>query len=164
MLSFAKIVALSVLVVGLFGTGTYAGFRCSVAGGFLSLFSSSARDGACSASCVAQGKTSGACTDDEECICSEFYIDLDTLKALVPSRCDLDVEVCRRTCHAIGRREGMCLDDKVRGKKCKCTEDTVSAEEFGRCAAETTCRLYCQTQGSATGVCNGWSCECQSSA
>ena len=48
--------------------------------------------------------------------CSEFSIDLDTLKALVPSRCDLDVEVCRRTCHAIGRREGMCLDDEVRGK------------------------------------------------
>ena len=48
--------------------------------------------------------------------CSEFLIDLDTLKALVPSRCDLDVEVCRRTCHAIGRREGMCLDDEIRGK------------------------------------------------
>ena len=48
--------------------------------------------------------------------CSEFSIDLDTLKALVPSRCDLDVEVCRRTCHAIGRREGMCLDDEIRGK------------------------------------------------
>merc|ERR1712038_806295 len=149
---FAALFAGLVLVAG-----AEAGFRCSV-GSFLSIFSSSLGDSACSASCVTLGQTSGICSNDGECNCSEKSIDLDALTDLIPSRCSLGDEVCKRSCHAIGRVDGSC----VTANNCECTEDTVTAEEFAKCASESTCRLHCQAQGKASGECNGWSCECNS--
>merc|ERR1711944_32578 len=149
----------AVLFAGLvlLSAGAEAGFRCSV-GSFLSLFSSSLGDSACSAGCVTLGHTSGICSDDGECNCSERYIDLDALTDLIPSRCSLGEEVCRRTCHAIGRRDGSCVTDN----NCECTDETVTAEDFAKCASESTCRIHCQAQGNASGQCVGWSCECSS--
>merc|ERR1712088_401145 len=99
-----------------FGSGTEAGFRCSVVGGFLNIFSGEAKSAACSASCVTLGHTSGICDSDGECHCSKKSIDLDGLMELIPSRCDL-------------------------------------GEEFAKCGAEETCRVYCQANGSASGEC-----------
>ena len=57
------------IAVALLGNSVEAGFRCSVVGGLLSLFSSDARakNQACSASCVALGYSSGKCDSDGEC-------------------------------------------------------------------------------------------------
>merc|ERR1712111_61992 len=90
------------------------------------------------------------------CSCSERSIDLKTLKAMVPSRCNLGEEVCRSSCHAIGRRDGAC----VTPNSCQCTTETFTVEEFAKCSAESTCRIHCQAKGFATGDCNGWKCDC----
>merc|ERR1712018_1055075 len=94
-------------------------------------------DSACSAGCVILGQTSGICDDDGKCWCSERSIDFEAFKELLPSRCDFTESFCAGTCHAIGRRDG-------------------------KCVAESTCRTHCQAQGKASGICKGWSCECQS--
>lgn len=150
---------IAVLLAGLvlLSSGAEAGFRCSV-GNFLSLLSTSLGDSACSAVCVTLGQTSGICSDDGECNCSEKVIDLEALTDLIPSRCSLDEEVCRRTCNAIGRRDGIC----VTANNCECTEEKVTPEEFAKCATESACRIHCQAHGRASGECRGWSCECHS--
>ena len=79
---------------------------------------------------------------------------------LIPSRCDLGEEFCAGTCHSIGRREGVCVSKSSGEKDCQCSQETVSAEEFAKCAAEETCRVYCQANGNASGECRGWSCKC----
>eukprot|EP00092_Neocalanus_flemingeri_P024123 GFUD01026169.1.p1 GENE.GFUD01026169.1~~GFUD01026169.1.p1 ORF type:complete len:153 (-),score=24.67 GFUD01026169.1:59-493(-) len=124
-----------------------AGFRCSLG------------ESVCSASCKIQIKSEGTCDEDGECFCSEHPLNLDSFKALLPSRCQIGASFCAGTCHAIGRRDGTCNDDNT---DCTCSEETVSAEEFALCAAESTCRLDCQRRGSASGVCQGWACECVS--
>merc|ERR1712117_808539 len=70
--------SLLILLFG-FASPALAGFRCSL-GEF-----------ACTASCVTLGQTSGLCTDEGECQCSERSISLDNLKALLPSRCHLQL-------------------------------------------------------------------------
>ena len=62
-----KQIVLVVVAIALFGHVTEAGFRCSVVGGFLNIFSGDARSAACSASCVTLGHTSGICDSDGEC-------------------------------------------------------------------------------------------------
>lgn len=154
-----KLFTFSALALTLFGNHAEAGFRCSVVGGFLGQLSSAATNGACAASCVAFGQTSGICDADGECHCSERSIDLEALTMLVPSRCDLGLEVCQRSCHAIGRREGKCISEEYR-ENCECSEETASPEEFAKCAAEPNCRLDCQRQGYSSGHCAGWHCQC----
>ena len=67
MICLKQIVILAVMAIALFGRLTEAGFRCSVVGGFLNIFSGEARSAACSASCVTLGHTSGICASDGEC-------------------------------------------------------------------------------------------------
>lgn len=47
---------------------------------------------------------------------------------------------------------------------CECSDERLTAQEFALCAAESTCRMHCQGPANrmATGVCNGWKCECKS--
>merc|ERR1712107_150465 len=87
---------LLIVLLGL-ASPALAGFRCSL-GEF-----------ACTASCVTLGQTSGLCTDEGECQCSERSISLDNLKALLPSRCHLGESFCSATCNSIGRKEGNCV-------------------------------------------------------
>ena len=94
--------------------------------------------------------------------CSEKYIDLSALKKLIPSRCGLGPKVCQTSCHAIGRRNGTCIENHS-GKNCRCSEESVSGEEFAKCHAETTCSLYCKGRGFAYGKCEGWTCQCMRS-
>ena len=49
------------------------------------------------------------------CSCSERTIDLQAFLAVLDTRCELDSsgEVCRRTCHAIGRSDGSCVGAEV---------------------------------------------------
>ena len=82
-----------------------AGFRCN------SIFTSILSDGACKASCVLLGHTSGICDNDRKCHCSGKAIDTDAFLELLPSRCDLGLKFCQGTCHAIGRRDGICYND-----------------------------------------------------
>merc|ERR1712029_1040871 len=128
-----------------------AGFRCN------SIFTSILSDGACKASCVILGHTSGICDNDRKCHCSGKAIDTDAFLELLPSRCDLGLKFCQGTCHAIGRRDGICYND-YRG--CECSTDRLTPSEFALCGAESTCRLDCQRRGKGSGRCNGWSCEC----
>ena len=67
MICLEQIVILAVMAIALFGRLTEAGFRCSVVGGFLNIFSGEARSAACSASCVTLGHASGICASDGEC-------------------------------------------------------------------------------------------------
>ena len=95
-----------------------AGFRCTFG------------DWACSAGCVTLGQSSGyvklieplekishfwsffrMCDDDGKCWCSERSIDWDTIKGLLPSRCDVSLELCQGSCHALGFRDGACMGD-----------------------------------------------------
>ena len=62
-----KHLVLLAIAVALLGNRVEAGFRCSIVGGFLGLFSSDAKDGGCSASCVVLGHSSGMCGSDAEC-------------------------------------------------------------------------------------------------
>ena len=62
-----KQIVLVVVAIALFGHVTEAGFRCSVVGGFLNIFSGAAKSAACSASCVILGRTSGICDSNGEC-------------------------------------------------------------------------------------------------
>ena len=82
-----------------------AGFRCNV------VFTSILSDGACKASCVVLGHTSGICDNNRECHCSQKAIDTEAFLKILPSRCDLGLEFCQGTCHAIGRRDGICYND-----------------------------------------------------
>lgn len=90
------------LIVALAFGLTEAGFRCTLG------------DWACSASCVTLGHTSGNCDPENECICSERRIDLDSFRSLVPSRCNLPFgrRVCKNTCRAVGYKEGNCVDTR----------------------------------------------------
>ena len=96
-----KVLLLLVLTFGL----AKAGFRCTFG------------DGGCTAGCVVLGQTSGMCDDENDCWCSEKRIDLDAFKAILPSRCDLDLKFCQGTCHAIGRRDGFCEQRRGDAKK-----------------------------------------------
>ena len=60
------LVLLAVAVV-LFEDKAEAGFSCSIAGGFLGLFSSDSSNAGCSTSCVALGQSSGMCGSDGDC-------------------------------------------------------------------------------------------------
>merc|ERR1712223_1712131 len=126
-----------------------SGFRCSL-GEF-----------ACTASCDTLGQTSGLCTDEGECQCSERSISLDNLKALLPSRCHLGASFCTATCNSIGRKDGNCVTKESGETDCQCG-GYLSPKEFALCAAESTCRLDCQRQGFASGDCFGWYCKCKS--
>ena len=47
---------------------------------------------------------------------------------------------------------------------CDCTDDTVNAKQFGQCASESVCRVYCQIKKYPTGECTGetgWDCVCK---
>merc|ERR1711974_447003 len=63
-----------------------AGFRCTLG------------EWACTASCVTLGQTSGLCTDEGECQCSEKSISLSNLRALpqphrvCPLRCRVNLQ------------------------------------------------------------------------
>ena len=96
-----RIMKLFLIVALAFGL-TEAGFRCTLG------------DWACSASCVTLGHTSGNCDPENECICSERRIDLDSFRSLVPSRCNLPFgrRVCKNTCRAVGYKEGNCVDTR----------------------------------------------------
>merc|ERR1711973_156126 len=156
-----SLLLLTSLVVALESNGVQAGLRCGAIGSVLEMISSDAKEVACKGSCIAQGKTSGICDDQGDCHCSANTIDFDDLRNLVPSRCDISEQACKSSCHAIGRRDGVC---KTRGgkKDCQCSEESVSAEEFVKCAAEESCQGWCQSQGNSGGQCKGWSCECAS--
>jgi len=148
---------LAVLALQL-GREVEAGFRCS-------LGTYAHPNWACSATCVVVGQTSGNCDPAGVCHCSERTIDLQSFLAVLDTRCELDSsgEVCRRTCHAIGRVDGSCVGAQVTENQiCECSEQTVPAEEFALCASETTCRLDCQRRGFSSGKCCGWSCNCES--
>ena len=46
---------------------------------------------------------------------------------------------------------------------CDCSDDKVSLKQYALCAEESICRLDCQRQGMATGICKGnqeWDCTC----
>eukprot|EP00088_Acartia_fossae_P000307 TRINITY_DN1011_c0_g1_i5.p1 TRINITY_DN1011_c0_g1~~TRINITY_DN1011_c0_g1_i5.p1 ORF type:complete len:162 (+),score=35.87 TRINITY_DN1011_c0_g1_i5:51-536(+) len=116
----------------------------------------------CTAGCVLLGQTSGVCDDEGTCHCSEKSISLNNLKAILPSRCHLGVSFCEGTCNAIGRKTGICTE-KDGVKDCECDTSFLSPSEFALCAAESTCRIHCQANGSATGKCDGWKCRCISS-
>lgn len=85
------------------------------------------------------------------------------MKDITVSRCQLDSKgkFCRRTCHAVGRVDGVCNEDNT---DCDCTDDTVSLKDFSKCASESVCRVYCQSKGKTTGQCTGetgWDCTCE---
>jgi len=126
-----------------------AGFRCSLG------------NWACSAGCAALGQTSGICDEDWKCWCSEREISLDDIKALLPSRCDLGESFCEGTCNSIGRKTGKCTTERG-GKDCECSDEYLSPTEFALCAAASTCRIHCQTNGQGSGQCDGWVCNCES--
>merc|ERR1712018_458815 len=81
---------------------------------------------------------------------------------LLPSRCDLSDDVCRITCNAIGRKNGVCEETENGKEDCECSDERISPSEFALCAAESTCRADCQRRGKASGRCDGWSCQCLS--
>merc|ERR1712088_39381 len=89
--------SLLLLVILGFASPALAGFRCTLG------------EWACTASCVTLGQTSGLCTDEGECQCSEKSISLDNLKALLPSRRHLGESFFGATCNSIGRKDGTCV-------------------------------------------------------
>merc|ERR1712184_191176 len=133
--------SLLLLVILAFASPALAGFRCTLG------------EWACTASCVTLGQTSGLCTDEGECQCSEKSISVSNLRALLPSRCHLGTSFCTATCNSIGQESGE--------KDCQCG-GYLSPTEFALCAAESTCRLDCQRQGFAGGVFFGWTGKCHS--
>merc|ERR1711872_1048162 len=124
----------------------HGGFRCTFG------------NWACTTGCVFLGQTSGICDADWNCHCSEKSISVNNFRALLPSRCNLGESFFQGTCQALARHSGYC--DQY---GCTCSEKYLTPSEFLLCAAESTCRTHCQAQGSATGVCLGWSCQCKSS-
>ena len=166
-----RIMKLFLIVALAFGF-TEAGFRCTFG------------DWACSASCVTLGHTSGNCDPENECICSERRIDLDSFRNLVPSRCNLPFgrRVCKNTCRAVGYKEGNCVDTRY-GKvnldnlsrrsrivlifsylqDCDCS-GRLTLEEFGLCTVESVCTVHCQGifNAKAYGECRGYNCVCLS--
>merc|ERR1711970_1657456 len=143
--------SLLLLVILGFASPALAGFRCTLG------------EWACTASCVTLGQTSGLCTDEGECQCSERSISLNNLRALLPSRCHLGVSFCAATCNSIGQKNGTCVEKDSGETDCQCG-GYLSPTEFALCAAESTCRLDCQRQGFGSGECFGWSCKCQSNS
>jgi len=141
-----KLLLISVLIFGLTEMSE-AGFRCTFG------------DTACSAGCVILGHSSGTCDDDGKCWCSERDIDFDAFLELLPSRCDISLELCQGTCHSIGRKDGVCITTSSGNKDCQCSEERVSPSQFAKCAAESTCRLDCQANGYGSGWCDGWDCK-----
>merc|ERR1712004_235613 len=139
---------LLIVLLGL-ASPALAGFRCTLG------------EWACTASCVTLGQTSGLCTDEGECQCSERSISLNNLRALLPSRCHLGASFCAATCNSIGQKNGTCVEKDSGETDCQCG-GYLSPTEFALCAAESTCRLDCQRQGFGSGECFGWSCKCQS--
>merc|ERR1712170_110690 len=149
-----RIMKIALIIALAFGLSE-AGFRCEtpLIGG----------DALCSAGCVVVGlgqHTSGICDDEGECHCDQKKIDFRPFRELLPSRCDLGPEFCKRTCNAVGYRSGEC----VYGKGCECSSDRLSPREFALCAAESTCRIHCQGifNQKAFGECRGWNCVCLS--
>ena len=74
----------------------------------------------------------------------------------LPSRCWLGLPFCKGTCHMIGKQTGDCTEKHG----CECSSETISAKQFGLCAAESTCRLDCQRRKKESGTCQGWNCVC----
>ena len=72
-----KILALLALALSLMEVE--AGFRCNV------VFTSILSDGACKASCVVLGHTSGICDNNRECHCSQKAIDTEAFLQILPS-------------------------------------------------------------------------------
>merc|ERR1712107_715415 len=128
---------LLIVLLGL-ASPALAGFRCTLG------------EWACTASCVTLGQTSGLCTDEGECQCSERSISLNNLLALLPSRCHLGASFCAATCNSIGQKNGTCVEKDSGETDCQCG-GYLSPTEFALCAAESTCRLDSRDKGLAAG-------------
>ena len=72
--------------------------------------------------------------------CSEELDTLDNFKDLLNRACDFGVPHCQRTCHSLGRQDGNCS-----ATGCTCANERLSSTDFALCAAESTCRLHCQS-------------------
>merc|ERR1712107_282898 len=97
---------LLIVLLGL-ASPALAGFRCTLG------------EWACTASCVTLGQTSGLCTDEGECQCSERSISLSNLRALLSSRCHPGVSFCASTCRLDCQRQGFGSGECF-GWSCKC--------------------------------------------
>merc|ERR1711988_46749 len=103
---------LLIVLLGL-ASPALAGFRCTLG------------EWACTASCVTLGQTSGLCTDEGECQCSERSISLNNLRALLPSRCHLGASFCAATCNSIGQKNGTCVEKDSGETDCQCEVTSV---------------------------------------
>jgi len=82
------------------------------------------------------------------------------IKKLTPSKCQISQEFCSKACHSIGRVSGVCNEDFT---DCDCSDEYVSAKQYGLCAVDSICKYDCQRRGYARGECVGkeeWECEC----
>ena len=63
------------------------------------------------------------------------------IKKLTPSKCQISQEFCSKACHSIGRISGVCNEDFT---DCDCSDEYVSAKQYGLCAVDSICKYDCQ--------------------
>ena len=63
------------------------------------------------------------------------------IKKLTPSKCQISQEFCSKACHSIGRVSGVCNEDFT---DCDCSDEYVSAKQYGLCAVDSICKYDCQ--------------------
>eukprot|EP00094_Tigriopus_californicus_P007296 TCALIF_07023-PA protein Name:"Protein of unknown function" AED:0.00 eAED:0.00 QI:863/1/1/1/1/1/4/147/255 len=73
---------------------------------------------------------------------------------------DDDDSTCVRECHLRNFKSGTCNADDSR---CLCSEDRITAFEYGMCSSLGVCNAYCQGKAYVRGECSGfggWTCQC----
>lgn len=77
-----------------------------------------------------------------------------------PPNCSFTCSTCINECHLRNFKSGTCNADDSR---CLCSEDRISAFEYGMCSSLGVCNVYCQSKTYVRGECSGfggWTCHC----